>query len=268
MIAEMVRTVGHHNHHKDSWIDYIQGHLRSQSSLIFITLPNVRHIRYENDLAVEDYIRPIFTSAIEHLLGDHYDLIKLEGDDDYIFSGCVIAENRTKMHSPVASHLHLLTNIRDFVIDKPVVADRVICTLLNDRPDRPVEFYVPARHKLLESQKSRECFWTDEYRDKEKLFPDRRGGEPIVHYSIFQSNRHLNSYRTNLDLREVNPVRGFKSKDINVQIKPRQLKSLIVQKILAPYTYKNNENNVVPISSGYFPRNISDDINRVIPFQF
>ena len=153
---------------------------------MYITLPNIRHINYEDDIAVENYIKPIFTTAIKYLLNDYYEEMQLD-DDNYIFSGCVIAENKTKTHSSIASHLHLLANIRDFVIDKTVIADRVICTLLNAKPDHQVEYYVPARHKFLETDELRQCFWTDEYRDKQLLFPDRGtdDGDPVLNYSIF-----------------------------------------------------------------------------------
>ena len=55
---------------------YIESHLRSQTSLIYITLPNIRHINYEDDIAVEDYIKPIFTTAIKYLLNDYYEEIQ------------------------------------------------------------------------------------------------------------------------------------------------------------------------------------------------
>ena len=262
----MTKTIGHNDLIRKSWIEYIEGHLQAQSNLMWITLQNIRRMKYDDDEAVIDYIKPIFTTAIEYLLSDHYDL--MEQSRDYVFSGCAVPENKSKSYSSVPTHLHLLANIRDFVIDKPVVADRLICTLLNDRPNRPVGYYVPARHKLLASSELRECFWTDEYRDKDKLFPERKGEAPIINYSIFQSDRNLNSWRASIDLRDVKPVYGFRSKDINVQIKPRQIKSLIVKEILAPYTYKNNENNRAVMTSDVFPQNISDDINRVILFKF
>ena len=263
LALEMVRTVPHHDS-RTGWIELIEKLLRFQTNALFITLPYNKTIRYDEDDSIENYIRPIFTSAIQHLVGDHYDQMQFPKDDHYIFSGCVIAENRTKQRSSIATHLHLLTNIRDLVIDKFVVADRVICSLLGDRPDREVGHYVPTRHKLLQSEQLRKNYWVDDYRDKETLFPDRKGGAPIIHYSIYQSGRSLNSWRTSIDLRKVTPLRGFKSKDIDVQIKPRQLKSHLIRHVLAPYGLKNNESNILSFSS----RNVSDDINRVIPFQF
>ena len=90
----MTKTIGHNDLIRKSWIEYIEGHLQAQSNLMWITLQNIRRMKYDDDEAVIDYIKPIFTTAIEYLLNDHYDLMKLARD--YVFSGCAIPENKSK----------------------------------------------------------------------------------------------------------------------------------------------------------------------------
>ena len=120
------------------------------TNLWFITLRNIGRMNCEQDDKVEDFIRPIFEETTNHLLGDRLKEMRFEDDEDeFIFRGVVSCENRDRNHSRVPTHLHILVNMRDGVINKPVVADRVLCHLLNADTDRPVENYVSTRHKLL-----------------------------------------------------------------------------------------------------------------------
>ena len=95
------------------------------------------------------------------------------------------------------------------------------------------------------------------------MFPDRNGGDPILNYSIFKSKISMESWKGELDLRDVHPIRGFGS-DVQVQIKPPLIKPHLIRKFLAPYALKNNEGNILPFPT----KNVLDDLNRNIPFQF
>ena len=220
-------------------------------------------INYEQDDRLIDFVRPIFEETANLLVGDRLKEMRFEDDEDkFIFTGVVSCENRDRNHSRVPTHLHILANMRDGVINKPIVADRVLCHLMNADTDRPVENYVSTRHKLLQDKDLRRYYWCHSQREKEKMFPDRNGDEPILNYSIFKSRMSMESWRTELDLRDVRPLQGFGS-DVQVQIKPPLIKGHLIRRFLSPYGLKNNETNILPFPT----RNISDDLNRNIQFE-
>ena len=73
----------------------------------------------------------------------------------------------------------------------------------------------------------------------------------------------MESWKGELDLRNVHPIRGFGS-DVQVQIKPPLIKPHLIRKFIALYGLKNNETNILPFPT----KNVLDDLNRNIPFQF
>ena len=60
------------------------------------------------------------------------------------------------------------------------------------------------------------------------------GGYIILNYSIFKSKISMESWKMELDLRDVHPIRGFGS-DVQVKIKPPLIKSHLLRKFFAPY---------------------------------
>ena len=127
-----------------SWMDEEQTPLRSMqvawdefrirfsavaTNLWFITLRNIRRMNCEDDDKVTDFIRPIFEETTNHLVGDRLQEIRFEDDENaFIFTGVISCENRDRNHSRVPTHLHILVNMRDGVVNKPVVADRFCAT--------------------------------------------------------------------------------------------------------------------------------------------
>ena len=73
----------------------------------------------------------------------------------------------------------------------------------------------------------------------------------------------MESWRKELDLRDVEYLPGFAA-DIQVQIKPPLIKGQLIKEKLSPYGIKNNETNILPFPT----KNVLDDLNRNIPFQF
>ena len=94
------------------------------------------------------------------------------------------------------------------------------------------------------------------------MFPDRSGDEPIPDYSIFNPKISMESWRTELGLRDVHPILGSGS-DVQVQIKPPLIKPHVVRKFIAPYGLKNNETNILPFPT----KNVLDDLDRNIQFE-
>ena len=138
-----------------AWDDFWIRSNAVSTNLLFITLKNIRRINYDQDDRLIDFVRPIFEETTQHLLGDRLQEMRFEDDEDkFIFTGVISCENRDRNHSRVPTHLHILSNMRDGVVNKPVVADRVLCHLMNADTDRPVENYVSTRHKLLQDKDS------------------------------------------------------------------------------------------------------------------
>ena len=232
------------------------------TNLWFITIPNTKRINYEDDHNLINFIRPIFDETKEILIGNRLKEMQFDDvEDDYIFIGVISCENKNRTHTRVPTHLHILVNLRDGIINKSVVADRILCTLLNADTDRPVENYVSTRHKLLEQKELRRYYWVDNQRDKEQMFPDRNGGDPILNYSIFKSKRTMESWRNELDLRDISTISGF-SAYIQIQVKPPLIKGNLIKRFLSPYGLKNNEGNMLPFTD----KNVTEDLNRTIPF--
>ena len=100
-VSESVSWSGHETSSlRKVQLEYDDFYIRCNAvstNLWFITIPNTKHINYEDDQNLINFIRPIFEETEEILIGNRLKEMQFDDvEDDYIFIGVISCENKSR----------------------------------------------------------------------------------------------------------------------------------------------------------------------------